>query len=134
MHSVSTMNKSSQLQDKINQRSKNPSTAEKYGFKEIIQISDDTVNQLTKLPVCKECYGTKTVSTLFAKRDCDKCFATGLDLSDALAVVRLQQSYLATAKSVITSQRHAIFNLTHTEEEKLGASMDKFYQNAKRFD
>lgn len=134
MHSVSTMNKTSHLENKINQRSTNPSTAEKYGYNEAVELADDAENKLEKLPVCKECFGTKKVATLFAKRDCDTCFATGLDLSDALAVIRLQQAYLATAKSVITSQRRAIFDLTHTEDEKLGEAMNKFYQNATRFD
>lgn len=128
------MSKAEHLQKKINERSSNPSTAAKYGFREALEIVDSEYQNLKKLPVCKECCGTKKVATLFSQRDCDACFETGIDLSDPLAIVRLQQSLLEKAREIIVSQRKTIYDLAYTEEEKQALSMEQFYKSAKRFD
>ena len=94
----------------------------------------NVANKLTKLPVCKTCNGRKTIKPLFFELDCQDCFATGLDISDPLTVIRQQQEYLKQARVVIIEQRNSIYCLTVTPDEQAGEMMDKFYSLIKRMD
>lgn len=128
------MNKKERLERRIIERSSNPSTAEQYGFKEVLEISDLESNKLVVIPICKKCFGKKTITPMFFEVDCLACYATGIDLSDPLAVIRLQQSFLEKAKEIIGFQRKSIYDLAYTDEEKQALTQEKFYKHAKRFD
>lgn len=91
-------------------------------------------NKLSKLPICKACNGRKTIKPMFFELECTDCCATGLDISDPLAIIRQQQVYLAKARAVIISQRNTIYGLTVDQGDQMAESMEKFYSTIKRMD
>lgn len=130
------MNKSEYLRNRIEARSSNDSTAEKYGHNysgNTLVISDSDV-QLECLPICKPCKGKGMVKPMFHTMECQDCFGTGFDLKEPLALIRLQKKYLEQAKSLIVGLRKQLYELGLQDGESEQLAMDKFYRHAKRFD
>lgn len=129
------MDRSEHLKKRIDDRSANESTAEKYGFSGGSKVSaQDTDVELERLPTCKACKGKGTVKPMFYVMECPDCFGTALDLSNPLAVIKLQQQFLTQAKAVIVEQRRALYESSLSEGEAMEETMDHFYKSAKRFD
>lgn len=92
-------------QQHIAKRSGNDSTAEQYGFAKVIELANHSEKELTRLPKCKSCHGKGTYKPMFYEMECPDCFGTALNLSDPLAIIKLQSTYLAQSKKVIVAQR-----------------------------
>lgn len=129
-------NKKEHLKNRIEARQANESTAAQFGYQEMIELSDEAEAVLKRVPVCPECKGQKKVKGLFYFYDCASCFATGIDLSKPLAVIRLQQEFLNTAKAVIVEQRRTLYMNSTTAEERLADDIEDCYKDSKfnRFD
>lgn len=128
------MGKQQHLANRIANRSVNNSTAEQYGFSEVITLADQSQKELTKLPKCRACHGKGTHKPMFYEMECPECFGTALDLSEPLAIIKLQSSYLAQAKGVIVAQRQAMYELLHPEDERYEKSVKRFYDSMKKRD
>lgn len=123
------------LSQRIADRASNESTAEKYGFSGCSEVGiQDSEVELERLTICKACKGKGTVKPMFYVMECPDCFGTTLDLSEPLAVIKLQQQFLTKAKAVIVAQRRALYENSLSEGEAMEETMDHFYKSAKRFD
>lgn len=119
--------KAEHLRKRIADRQANQSTASQYGYSEMMELSDEAVDVLKRLPVCAECNGKKEIKPMFYWLECPRCYGTGLDLSNPLAVIRLQQEFLATAKTVIIEQRRTLYMNSSTEGERNADSVEGLY-------
>lgn len=102
--------------------------------KETEEQAERVIQTLPQIPRCKSCQGKGTTRPMFHDLECEDCSATGIDISDPLAIILQQQKYLAKAKGIIVSQRRTIYGLTVSSDEQLGQAMDKFYSSIKRMD
>lgn len=128
------MDKQQHIAHRIAKRSGNDSTAEQYGFAEVIELANYSEKELTRLPKCKSCHGKGTYKPMFYEMECPDCFGTALNLSDPLAIIKLQSTYLAQSKKVIVAQRQAMYELLHTEEERYEKCVEAFYDPIKKRD
>ncbi|HHY0551915.1 TPA: hypothetical protein ACVU5P_004234 [Vibrio parahaemolyticus] len=83
-----------------------------------------------KLPVnsgyCKHCRGKRTQRTLFSYIECEKCFGTGLDISDPEVVIRHLFSLSEKLKAKVEGLELDLFRATTTEEERLEMCISDF--------
>ena len=101
---------------------------------DVLEMSDKVTAEIAQVPRCKVCNGKGTVKPLFFDLECTECDGAGIDLSDPLAVIKLQKGLLAKAKQVIIHQRQSIYCLTVGDEQRTADNMNKFYAASKRID
>lgn len=77
---------------------------------------------------CKECFGTRVRKTLFSKIECEACFGTGLDLSNAEAVVRQLFSSVEMLKKKTMRLESELRDALTTKEEREEKAVSQFYE------
>ncbi|EGQ7810357.1 hypothetical protein I6Y99_004401 [Vibrio parahaemolyticus] len=79
-----------------------------------------------KSGLCRECRGKRTQRTLFSTIECEACFGTGLDVSNAESTIRYLFSLSEKLKDQVENLEHDLFRATTTEEERLAMCIADF--------